>query len=373
MKKGKIFAAIAAIVVIAAMLAGCMAGISETKINTDGSGSVTMKVGYTLEALKSASGDDTSTPDLSGYDVFEYGDTTYYGAITQKTFANVEEFNTMTWYEDTMAEINMEAEDNTKDRPILSMNEDGSMDLSITISGSDSDEDFDITDEDAAALDEDVDVSVDEEALASELEDAMAQMAFVMTFEMPAPVRQTAGTGEGVTIEGNVLTIDLLMMSGDEDAYYAFTTAEETTAPVKAPAVILSNQKITVNGEAVELEVYNIDGYNYFKLRDMAMLLSDTPSQFEVAYNAETGRIDVTTGASYTPAGGELETGSDKSQSCVKSSQSVAVNNESASLEAYNLGGNNFFKLRDLGDAIGFGVDYNEETHEVIITSAAAE
>ena len=370
MKKGKIFAAVTVIVVMAAMLAGCMAGISDVKINEDGSGSVTMKVGYTLEALKAMTGDDKTTPDLSGYKTFVYGDTTYYGDIVEKTFKNAEEFNTMTWYDDTMAEISTDeadsaqTQDSTNDRPLLKVNEDGSLELSITVSAEEPEEDGGT--DDALA-------DVDTSELEADAEAMMAQMAFVMTFEMPAPGHQTAGPDKGVTIDGNVLTIDLLAMSGgEEDVYYAFSTAEtvEEPEPAPGPRVVLSSQSITVDGEAVELEVYNIDGYNYFKLRDMAMLLNGTDSQFEVAYNAQTGAIDVTSGSAYTPAGGELETGSDKSASCVKSSQSVAVNGEAAALEAYNLGGNNFFKLRDLGAAIGFGVDYNEETREVVITSA---
>ena len=47
-------------------------------------------------------------------------------------------------------------------------------------------------------------------------------------------------------------------------AYPAFTSAR------------LSPQSVIVNGETVAMEVYNIDGSNYFKLRDIAMLLSGT-------------------------------------------------------------------------------------------------
>ena len=141
MKKGKILGAVTVIVAAVTMLAGCMAGISDVKINEDGSGSVTMKVGYTLEALKAMTGDDKTTPDLSGYKTFVYGDTTYYGDIVEKTFKNAEEFNTMTWYDDTMAEISTDeadsaqTQDSTNDRPLLKVNEDGSLDVSLEFNG----------------------------------------------------------------------------------------------------------------------------------------------------------------------------------------------------------------------------------------------
>jgi hypothetical protein len=34
------------------------------------------------------------------------------------------------------------------------------------------------------------------------------------------------------------------------------------------------------------------------------------------------------------------------------------------------IGGNNFFRLRDLGAALDFGVDYVEQTRTVIVSSA---
>ena len=40
--------------------------------------------------------------------------------------------------------------------------------------------------------------------------------------------------------------------------------------------VVRSPQKLMVNGEIVDCDKYNIDGSNYFKLRDLAYLLMDT-------------------------------------------------------------------------------------------------
>ena len=38
-------------------------------------------------------------------------------------------------------------------------------------------------------------------------------------------------------------------------------------------------------------------------------------------------------------------------------------------LSVFNLDGNNFFKLRDLGEALGFDVDYDQDTDTAIILS----
>ena len=136
------------------------------------------------------------------------------------------------------------------------------------------------------------------------------------------------------------------------------------------PAVQMTTQNLTINGEAKTAEIYNIDGYNYFKLRDMAALLNGTGSQFSVDYDETTRTMIVKTGEAYTAIGGELEIGADKSATAVKSSQALTINGETVTdLTAYNLADNNFFKLKELGAKLGFGVDYDEATRTMVVTT----
>ncbi|MBR4691888.1 MAG: trypsin-like peptidase domain-containing protein [Oscillospiraceae bacterium] len=137
-----------------------------------------------------------------------------------------------------------------------------------------------------------------------------------------------------------------------------------------AAAVVLSPQKLTVDGRPISCEKYNIDGSNYFRLRDIAYLLSGTASQFEVGYDEATRTVTVTSGLPYTPNGDELSVGEDKSATARPTNQTVLINGKSdAGLSAYNLGGYNFFKLRDLGAALGFTVDYDAATNTAVILS----
>ncbi len=140
-------------------------------------------------------------------------------------------------------------------------------------------------------------------------------------------------------------------------------------AQAASPAVP-SAQDFLVDGSSVETEVYNIGGNNYFKLRDIAMLLRDTESCFSVDYDEGSRTISLVTGEAYVPDGSELRTGVDRSASCVPSSQSIILNSSSVDIAAYNIGGNNFFKLRDLGEALCFCVDYDSETNTAIVESA---
>ena len=47
-----------------------------------------------------------------------------------------------------------------------------------------------------------------------------------------------------------------------------------------------SSDKVSVNGKLVSPQVYNIDGYNYFKLRDVAQVMNGTPATFQVGWDA---------------------------------------------------------------------------------------
>ena len=138
--------------------------------------------------------------------------------------------------------------------------------------------------------------------------------------------------------------------------------------PAAAFHTVLSTQNLTVDGQKIACEKYNIDGSNYFKLRDIAYLLNGTGSQFSVGF--EDGVVSISTGAGYEALGTELAAGADKSATAQPSAQTIMINGEKRSdLSVYNIGGNNFFKLRDLGDSLGFFVDYDAATATAIVQS----
>lgn len=136
----------------------------------------------------------------------------------------------------------------------------------------------------------------------------------------------------------------------------------------------VSPQKLSFNGENVTCEVYSINGNNYFKLRDIASLLSGTASQFSVGWNAEASLIEIATGSSYAPVGGELNIRGDLSGSAQSTDQALMINGKAVSgLSVYNIGGNNFFKLRDLATALDFKVDYDSATNSVLVADKESD
>ncbi len=132
------------------------------------------------------------------------------------------------------------------------------------------------------------------------------------------------------------------------------------------PPVVSSPQSLTVNGAAQSVEAYNVGGTNFFKLRDLAALLRGTAAQFDVRYDAARRTVVLTTGKTYE---GEVGTGfADLSATAVVSSQTVEIDGRRVELTAVNIGGSNFFGLRELAAFLGFGVEFDAATNTARVT-----
>ena len=144
----------------------------------------------------------------------------------------------------------------------------------------------------------------------------------------------------------------------------------EVTAAFVIPApekVVISNQALKIDGELVEAAAYNIDGKNYFKLRDLAALLAETGSEFDVTYEAP--NMIVTTGKTYTKLDGDLaKVGEPKK--CVPSPQVLLVNGKKVDILVYNIDDNNYFQLAGLGELLNFDVKYDDATRTMLVTTA---
>ena len=140
---------------------------------------------------------------------------------------------------------------------------------------------------------------------------------------------------------------------------------------VSAAQVSRSNQGLAIDGESVAAQAYNIDGSNYFRLRDLAYLLNGTGSQFSVDYDRQANTVVVVTGEAYSPIGTELA-GIDAGEpgSVVPSPQSLRIDGQDVGgIDAYNIDGSNYYKLRDLGPVLDFDVDYDTGTRTMLIAT----
>lgn len=162
------------------------------------------------------------------------------------------------------------------------------------------------------------------------------------------------------------------------DIYFVFEEAEESVdTPVDTPVQIQeaiavpTASKVVVDGKYVSFEAYNIDGYNYFKLRDLAMAVTGSEKQFEVTWDAEKNAINLVSGESYTSVGGEFAVSSEtESVKAVTNQSKIYIDGEEIALQAYTIGGNNYFKLRDVGEVFDFGVTWDGALNQIVIDTS---
>jgi hypothetical protein len=145
--------------------------------------------------------------------------------------------------------------------------------------------------------------------------------------------------------------------------------AAAAVSPLSASAATAepSGQRVTVNGAEAESYAYIIDGSNYFKLRDIALMLKDTEKQFEVAWDGELNAIYLTSGAPYTVVGGEFASKGQSNKNTAPTASEIYKDGSPIMLTAYTIDGNNYFMLRDIGLTFDFGVDWDEASRTVVI------
>lgn len=138
------------------------------------------------------------------------------------------------------------------------------------------------------------------------------------------------------------------------------TIEEKPSIQIKTVTSLPTTDTVMVNDIPMIFESYNIDGYNYFKLRDIALALNGTTSQFAVNWDGEKSAINITPSSKYEASGNELQLGNGKAKTAVTSTDNLYINGKYVYLDTYKIEGNNFYKLRDLGSNIGFNVEWNE-------------
>jgi alpha-tubulin suppressor-like RCC1 family protein len=127
---------------------------------------------------------------------------------------------------------------------------------------------------------------------------------------------------------------------------------------------------VLVNGEKVAFDAYNINGNNYFKLRDLAFVLSGTDKQFEVGWDSSANAISLTSSEVYTPVGGEMAAKGAGNKTPTPTGSKIFLDGKEVVLTAYNIDGYNYFKLRDVGQAFDFGVDWDSANSTIVIDTS---
>ena len=152
-------------------------------------------------------------------------------------------------------------------------------------------------------------------------------------------------------------------MENIKDSLLAPAPTQQTAAPTAST--------VLVNGADTAFDAYLIGGNNYFKLRDLAYVLNGTEKQFNVGWDGDADAITLTSGEAYTPVGGELEpsivTGD---RDADPTTSAIYLDGELADFTAYLIGGNNYFRLRDVMQAFDVYVGWDGATSTITLDTS---
>ena len=342
-----------------AMLAGCMCETAETTINADGSGEVKVTFGYSEQFVEAFGLQDEIEEE--GFTRFTLGDKTYYGDTAEETFADPAAFNE--FFADSDAEMQESGSELNMGKLTLRKAADGELTLTLVCDG-----DTGSTDTMESSFGQAGEA--DDSEIAALCEDLVMQYSF--TF--PKDVHQVGGGSDGVTVEGGKLDIDLTKLGAGT---YVFTTAAQgaRTIPVPEPTsipdkgtVYARTQNIDIDGKVVTFKTYAVVGANgsetnYVKLRDVAYALNGTAAQFNVDWD---GDVVIVPYSAYIPNGSEMNTPFTGNRAYTKAASATKVDGQSVPFSAICLtddhgGGYTYYKLRDLGQVLGFNVSWCAE------------
>ncbi len=138
------------------------------------------------------------------------------------------------------------------------------------------------------------------------------------------------------------------------------------SATIAAP----TSSKVLVNSAAQDFDAYTINGNNYFKLRDLAFVLNGTVKQFEVTWDGQKKAINMLSNKPYTVSGGEMTRGDGKTKTAVVTTSIIYIDGKEVKMTAYLIGGNNYFKLRDVMQAFNVGVGWDGASKTITIDTS---
>lgn len=146
--------------------------------------------------------------------------------------------------------------------------------------------------------------------------------------------------------------------------------SKEVTMVIEPVTATPTTSKVLLNGKSITFDAYNINGANYFKLRDFATVISGTAKQFDVTWDGTKKAINLVSNKPYIIVGGELTLGDGKAKSALLNTAKIYMNGSEVALTAYTISGSNYFKLRDMGKIFDVGIGWNELSNSIEIDTS---
>ena len=140
-------------------------------------------------------------------------------------------------------------------------------------------------------------------------------------------------------------------------------------AESKTVDAVKNTKKVTLDGEEVKVGAYDVEGYNYLKLRDVAAILNTKKCQFNVGFDKPTKLITVELAKGYEKVEGDLAEIKDEKAKAIVSVKKILVNGEEKEIKTALINEYNYMQLRDLGSLVGLDVKYDKVNKVIMLKS----
>lgn len=140
---------------------------------------------------------------------------------------------------------------------------------------------------------------------------------------------------------------------------------KEASVTVEKKVAYGGRASVTVDGIPVAFEVYTIDDYTYFKLRDIANALSGTRKQFDTRWEETTTSIEILRGTPYSSTTPPKAVGTYKDAVATTSTAKLYCDGEKEKIAAYTINDYTYYKLRDLAKLLDMGITWDEDTFTI--------
>ncbi|WP_138160287.1 hypothetical protein [Peptoniphilus catoniae] len=131
--------------------------------------------------------------------------------------------------------------------------------------------------------------------------------------------------------------------------------------------LVISPYKLKVNEESRPFYSYNVDGYNYYRLRDLAKALKNTSKRFDIIYEEENDLIRIIRRKNYT---GQESSIYNRFATGYPAKSKIYIENRELVIPGINIGGYNYYRLRDLASIFDFSISENRFTQVLLINTA---
>ena len=140
---------------------------------------------------------------------------------------------------------------------------------------------------------------------------------------------------------------------------------EEIPVTVEKKWAYGGRANVTVDGIPVAFQVYTIDDYTYFKLRDIANALSGTRKQFDISWEESTASIEILRKTPYSSTTSPEAVGRYSDAAATTSTAKLYCDGEMENITAYTINDYTYYKLRDLAKLLDMGITWDEDTFTI--------